>query len=245
MWFLWPIKHIFHISVMCSFLQLGSGVPKWREPRLGCSCGLSVLCPQCCHVSTSLKQSSFISSTQPQQYHTSPYIKYHHGNICLNSDSVIYRYDVDNLDNGVLPTDKSKIVDKSVEDLSRSASNSPTHSASKASKGFTVRYGQREDASCEVDEIMSQLRVRCTGLWLILYTCIYSFNRFIFYWGIFIVFIKGLNLWVDDQAMAPRPSHRLYSCLASFLTDKAMHFKKIPWRNWHGHIWLFYLTSPT
>ncbi|KAI4807900.1 hypothetical protein KUCAC02_027675 [Chaenocephalus aceratus] len=49
-------------------------------------------------------------------------------------------YDVDNLDNGVLPTDNSKIVDKSVEDLSRSASNSPTHSASKASKGFTVRF---------------------------------------------------------------------------------------------------------
>lgn len=60
----------------------------------------------------------------------------------VNSDSVIHRHDVDTLDNGTLPTDKSKIVDKSVEDLSRSASNSPTHSASKAGKAFTVRYGQ-------------------------------------------------------------------------------------------------------
>ncbi|XP_042364118.1 formin-like protein 1 [Plectropomus leopardus] len=51
-------------------------------------------------------------------------------------------HDVDTLDNGTLPTDKNKTVDKSVEDLSRSASNSPTHSASKASKAFTVRYAR-------------------------------------------------------------------------------------------------------
>lgn len=62
-------------------------------------------------------------------------------NICMrvNSDSVTHRYDVDTLDNGTLPTDKGKTMDKSAEDLSRSASNSPTHSASKASKAFTVR----------------------------------------------------------------------------------------------------------
>lgn len=62
--------------------------------------------------------------------------------ICMrvNSDSVTHRYDVDTLDNGTLPTDKGKTMDKSAEDLSRSASNSPTHSASKASKAFTVRW---------------------------------------------------------------------------------------------------------
>ncbi|GLD59998.1 formin-like protein 1, partial [Lates japonicus] len=48
-------------------------------------------------------------------------------------------YDTDTLDNGSLPTDKGKTMDKSLEDLSRSASNSPSHSALKASKGFTVR----------------------------------------------------------------------------------------------------------
>uniref|UniRef100_A0AAQ5XEE9 Formin-like 1a n=1 Tax=Amphiprion ocellaris TaxID=80972 RepID=A0AAQ5XEE9_AMPOC len=52
-------------------------------------------------------------------------------------------YDVDALENGTPPTEKGKNVDKSVEDLSRSASNSPTHSASKASKAFTVRKALR------------------------------------------------------------------------------------------------------
>ncbi|XP_035514262.1 formin-like protein 1 [Morone saxatilis] len=52
-------------------------------------------------------------------------------------------YDADSLDNGSLPADKSKATDKSAEDLSRSASNSPTHSASKASKAFTVRKALR------------------------------------------------------------------------------------------------------
>ncbi|KAF7665194.1 hypothetical protein LDENG_00149920 [Lucifuga dentata] len=49
-------------------------------------------------------------------------------------------YDTDCLDNGTLPTDKGKIMEKSLEDLSKSASNSPTHSASKTSKAFTVRF---------------------------------------------------------------------------------------------------------
>ncbi|KAK5906376.1 hypothetical protein CgunFtcFv8_002249, partial [Champsocephalus gunnari] len=62
-------------------------------------------------------------------------------------------YDVDNLDNGVLPTDNSKTVDKSVEDLSRSASNSPTHSASKASKGFTVRKALRNSRVVQTDDV--------------------------------------------------------------------------------------------
>ncbi|XP_069560575.1 formin-like protein 1 isoform X2 [Brachyistius frenatus] len=52
-------------------------------------------------------------------------------------------YDVDALDNGTLPTDKSKNVEKSVEDVSRSASNSPTHSGSRAGKTFTVRKALR------------------------------------------------------------------------------------------------------
>ncbi|KAM9425920.1 formin-like protein 1 isoform 1-T1 [Pholidichthys leucotaenia] len=51
--------------------------------------------------------------------------------------------DVEALDNGSLSTDKGKTAEKSVEDLSRSASNSPTHSASKAGKTFTVRKGLR------------------------------------------------------------------------------------------------------
>ena len=50
------------------------------------------------------------------------------------------RYDMDSLDNGAVPTDKGKPVEKSLEDLSRSASNSPTHSASKSGKGFAVRW---------------------------------------------------------------------------------------------------------
>uniref|UniRef100_UPI0037E8D08F formin-like protein 1 isoform X2 n=1 Tax=Semicossyphus pulcher TaxID=241346 RepID=UPI0037E8D08F len=54
-------------------------------------------------------------------------------------------YDVDYLDNGTLPTDKNKTVEKSAEDLSRSASNSPTHSASKASKAFTVRFNSLQN----------------------------------------------------------------------------------------------------
>lgn len=55
------------------------------------------------------------------------------------SASVTHRYDADTLDNGTLPTDKNKTLEKSAEDLNRSASNSPTHSGSKASKTFTVR----------------------------------------------------------------------------------------------------------
>ncbi|KAI3365015.1 hypothetical protein L3Q82_000951 [Scortum barcoo] len=54
-------------------------------------------------------------------------------------------YDVDFLDNGTLPTDKSKTADKLAEDLSKSASNSPTHSASKASKTFTVRFNSLQN----------------------------------------------------------------------------------------------------
>lgn len=53
--------------------------------------------------------------------------------------TVTHRYDVDNLDNGSMPTNKGKNTEKSVEDLSRSASNSPSHSASKANKAFTSR----------------------------------------------------------------------------------------------------------
>lgn len=53
--------------------------------------------------------------------------------------TVTHRNDVDTLDNGSVPASKGKNVEKSVEDLSRSASNSPSHSASKANKAFTVR----------------------------------------------------------------------------------------------------------
>uniref|UniRef100_A0A665VHY2 Formin-like protein 1 n=1 Tax=Echeneis naucrates TaxID=173247 RepID=A0A665VHY2_ECHNA len=43
-------------------------------------------------------------------------------------------YDGDTLDNGSVTTDRAKNIDKSVEDLSRSTSNSPSHSTSKTSK---------------------------------------------------------------------------------------------------------------
>ncbi|XP_031700073.1 formin-like protein 1 isoform X3 [Anarrhichthys ocellatus] len=62
-------------------------------------------------------------------------------------------YEADTLDNGTVPTDK-KTLEKSVEDLSRSASNSPTHSASKASKAFTVRKVQRSSrAVSQTDDV--------------------------------------------------------------------------------------------
>ncbi|XP_029382912.1 formin-like protein 1 [Echeneis naucrates] len=52
-------------------------------------------------------------------------------------------YDGDTLDNGSVTTDRAKNIDKSVEDLSRSTSNSPSHSTSKTSKAFTVRKAVR------------------------------------------------------------------------------------------------------
>ncbi|XP_041817963.1 formin-like protein 1 [Chelmon rostratus] len=63
-------------------------------------------------------------------------------------------HDVDALDNGTPPADKHKTVDKSAEDLSRSASNSPSHSASKASKTFTVRKALRSSrAASQTDDV--------------------------------------------------------------------------------------------
>ncbi|KAJ8364623.1 hypothetical protein SKAU_G00134540 [Synaphobranchus kaupii] len=49
-------------------------------------------------------------------------------------------YDMESVDNGGLPGDRGKSLDKSVEDLSKSASNSPTHGASKAARALTVRF---------------------------------------------------------------------------------------------------------
>ncbi|KAG7472959.1 formin 1 isoform X1 [Solea senegalensis] len=49
-------------------------------------------------------------------------------------------YDTDSLDNCSVPADKHKSTEKSLEDVSRSASNSPSHGASKSSKGFTSRF---------------------------------------------------------------------------------------------------------
>ncbi|XP_028287712.1 formin-like protein 1 [Parambassis ranga] len=63
-------------------------------------------------------------------------------------------YDMDAVDNGSLPADKGKNMDKSVEDLSRSASNSPTHSALKATKAFTVRKALRSSrVVCQKDDV--------------------------------------------------------------------------------------------
>ncbi|XP_062234892.1 formin-like protein 1 isoform X2 [Platichthys flesus] len=47
--------------------------------------------------------------------------------------------DADSLDGGSLPSDKTKSLDRSVEDVSRSASSSPSHSSTKTSKTFTAR----------------------------------------------------------------------------------------------------------
>ncbi|XP_047465880.1 formin-like protein 1 isoform X2 [Mugil cephalus] len=52
-------------------------------------------------------------------------------------------YDTDAWDNGTLTTDRGKTIDKSAEDVNRSASNSPSHSTSKTSKSSTVRKGAR------------------------------------------------------------------------------------------------------
>uniref|UniRef100_A0A665VHZ5 Formin-like protein 1 n=1 Tax=Echeneis naucrates TaxID=173247 RepID=A0A665VHZ5_ECHNA len=49
------------------------------------------------------------------------------------------------LDNGSVTTDRAKNIDKSVEDLSRSTSNSPSHSTSKTSKAFTVRFNSLQN----------------------------------------------------------------------------------------------------
>lgn len=119
---------------MFSSLQLGSGVPKRGESRLRCSCGLSVVCPQCCHVGISWKHHYFHRSNS--QYLGMYVLSPSHNRL------VTHRYDADSLDNGTLPTDKSKTMEKSVEDLSKSASNSPTHSAPKTSKAFAVRWGR-------------------------------------------------------------------------------------------------------
>lgn len=59
--------------------------------------------------------------------------------ILMHRTAATRRSDADNLDNGSVPAHKGKNTEKSVEDLSRSASNSPSHGASKASKAFTVR----------------------------------------------------------------------------------------------------------
>ncbi|KAM9837583.1 formin-like protein 1 [Aulostomus maculatus] len=52
-------------------------------------------------------------------------------------------YEAETLDNGTLPTDKSRTTEKSLEDLSKSTSNSPTQSSTKTSKTFAVRKALR------------------------------------------------------------------------------------------------------
>lgn len=54
---------------------------------------------------------------------------------------------MEGLDNGTPPTDKTKTLDKSFEDLSRSASNSPTHGASKTGRSFTARWVDHTSSS--------------------------------------------------------------------------------------------------
>ncbi|KAL4660523.1 formin-like protein 1 isoform X2 [Arapaima gigas] len=49
-------------------------------------------------------------------------------------------YDMESADNGTVPADKRKPLEKSVEDLNKSATNSPTHGASKAGRSFTSRF---------------------------------------------------------------------------------------------------------
>lgn len=48
------------------------------------------------------------------------------------------RHDVDTPDDGTPAPDKNRGLEKSVEDVN-SASNSPTHTSSRANKTFTVR----------------------------------------------------------------------------------------------------------
>ncbi|XP_069041749.1 formin-like protein 1 isoform X1 [Lepisosteus oculatus] len=49
-------------------------------------------------------------------------------------------YDMESVDNGGPTVDRGKNLERSVEDLTRSAGNSPTHGASKASRHLTVRF---------------------------------------------------------------------------------------------------------
>ncbi|XP_066554578.1 formin-like 1b isoform X2 [Amia ocellicauda] len=49
-------------------------------------------------------------------------------------------YDMENVDNGGPVTEKTKPLEKSMEDLTKSAGNSPTHSANKATRHLTVRF---------------------------------------------------------------------------------------------------------
>ncbi|RXN00344.1 Formin-like protein 1 [Acipenser ruthenus] len=48
-------------------------------------------------------------------------------------------YDIESVDNGSLTPEKGKPLDRSVEDLSKRAGNSPTHSSSKSTRLLTVR----------------------------------------------------------------------------------------------------------
>ncbi|KAM3591799.1 uncharacterized protein V6R79_007705 [Siganus canaliculatus] len=62
--------------------------------------------------------------------------------------------DVDTSDSGTPPPDKRKPLDRSTEDLSRSASNSPTHGSSKTGKGFAVRKALRSSrAANQTDDV--------------------------------------------------------------------------------------------
>uniref|UniRef100_A0AAX7SPE0 Formin-like 1a n=1 Tax=Astatotilapia calliptera TaxID=8154 RepID=A0AAX7SPE0_ASTCA len=65
-------------------------------------------------------------------------------------------YEVETVDNGTLPTDKGKTTDKPGEDLKRSASNSPTHSALKGGKAFTVRYSVTNTKTLRNSRVVSQ-----------------------------------------------------------------------------------------
>uniref|UniRef100_G3NKE2 Formin-like 1a n=1 Tax=Gasterosteus aculeatus aculeatus TaxID=481459 RepID=G3NKE2_GASAC len=68
-------------------------------------------------------------------------------------DYLSFAHSADALDNGTPPTDK-----KSLDDLSRSASNSPTHSASKAGKAFTGRGSRVVSQSDDVHLCIMCLR---------------------------------------------------------------------------------------
>uniref|UniRef100_A0AAY3ZZS3 FMNL2 protein n=1 Tax=Denticeps clupeoides TaxID=299321 RepID=A0AAY3ZZS3_9TELE len=71
------------------------------------------------------------------------HIGYGQGSLCIVMTQCVCRFDMDSLDNGdVVPGDKNKI-EKSVEDLTRSASNSPTHNATRAPRALAGRKALR------------------------------------------------------------------------------------------------------
>lgn len=54
--------------------------------------------------------------------------------------TLTYRSETETSENGTLPSDNVKTIDKSVEDQGRNPSDSPTDHGARLSKGLTIKY---------------------------------------------------------------------------------------------------------